>query len=101
MTNAGVAKSGSPAPRSMIGAPAARSAFARADTATVRRHLSALNAKELKAALAAYRLLGLRSLELAKAAGAKTSALKEIEKLKPCRCRDPISNSWDHQQKNQ
>jgi predicted short-subunit dehydrogenase-like oxidoreductase (DUF2520 family) len=55
--------------------------FARADTTTVRRHLAALNAKELKAALAAYRLLGLRSLELAKAAGAKTSALKEIEKL--------------------
>src|SRR5690242_2361387 len=35
MTNAGVGKSGSPAPRSMIGAPAARSALARADTAIV------------------------------------------------------------------
>jgi len=55
--------------------------FARADTATVRRHLAALNAKETKEALAAYRLLGLHSLKLAKAAGASASALKEIEKL--------------------
>jgi hypothetical protein len=35
MTNDGVAKSGSPAPRSMTGVPAARIAFARAETAIV------------------------------------------------------------------
>jgi predicted short-subunit dehydrogenase-like oxidoreductase (DUF2520 family) len=53
--------------------------FARADTATVRRHLAALRSSSLPEALAAYRLLGKRSLQLAKAAGARLDALKEIE----------------------
>ncbi|HEX8889863.1 MAG TPA: DUF2520 domain-containing protein [Pyrinomonadaceae bacterium] len=55
--------------------------FARADAATVSRHLAALNAQEMKDALAVYRLLGLRSLKLAKAAGANVSALREMERL--------------------
>jgi predicted short-subunit dehydrogenase-like oxidoreductase (DUF2520 family) len=53
--------------------------FARADTATVRRHLDALRSQRMKDALAVYVLLGERSLRLAKAAGARASALKEIE----------------------
>jgi predicted short-subunit dehydrogenase-like oxidoreductase (DUF2520 family) len=52
--------------------------FARADTATVRRHLDALRSKGTQDALAAYRLLGERSLQLAKAAGARSDALKDI-----------------------
>src|ERR671937_2683725 len=39
--NAGVSKSGSPAPRSMTACPAARSALARAETASVADSLSA------------------------------------------------------------
>jgi predicted short-subunit dehydrogenase-like oxidoreductase (DUF2520 family) len=53
--------------------------FARADTATVRRHLAALRSAALPDALAAYELLGKRSLRLAKAAGARADALNEIE----------------------
>lgn len=53
--------------------------FARADTATVRRHLAALRSTALPEALAAYQLLGKRSLRLAKAAGARPDALEEIE----------------------
>jgi predicted short-subunit dehydrogenase-like oxidoreductase (DUF2520 family) len=53
--------------------------FARADTATVRRHLGALRSPEMRDALAVYTLLGLRSLQLAQAAGASRKALKEIE----------------------
>lgn len=55
--------------------------FARADSATVRKHLAALRSLELPDALAAYTLLGLRSLRLAQAAGASFHALKEIERL--------------------
>ncbi|PYS49898.1 MAG: hypothetical protein DMF68_08645 [Acidobacteria bacterium] len=55
--------------------------FARADTSTVRRHLSALNSKKMTDALAAYKLLGLCSLRLAKEAGASSEALKEIKQL--------------------
>jgi predicted short-subunit dehydrogenase-like oxidoreductase (DUF2520 family) len=40
--------------------------FARGDLDTVRRHLRALSGKEFTEALAAYKLLGRRSLELAK-----------------------------------
>lgn len=40
--------------------------FARGDLATVKRHLAALSGKELTEALASYKLLGKRSLELAK-----------------------------------
>jgi predicted short-subunit dehydrogenase-like oxidoreductase (DUF2520 family) len=54
--------------------------FARADTATVRRHLDALRSKGTQDALAAYRLLGERSLQLAKAAGARSGALQEIKR---------------------
>lgn len=53
--------------------------FARADTATVRRHLAALRSQQMTEALAAYQLLGKRSLQLAKAAGARPDALQEIE----------------------
>jgi predicted short-subunit dehydrogenase-like oxidoreductase (DUF2520 family) len=53
--------------------------FARADTATVRRHLKALSAPGMAEALAAYTLLGRHSLRLAKSAGVSGKALKEIE----------------------
>jgi predicted short-subunit dehydrogenase-like oxidoreductase (DUF2520 family) len=53
--------------------------FARADTATVRRHLDALRSKGTTDALAAYRVLGERSLQLAKAAGVRSGALQEIK----------------------
>jgi predicted short-subunit dehydrogenase-like oxidoreductase (DUF2520 family) len=52
--------------------------FARADTATVRRHLAVLSSSAMRDALATYTLLGLRSLQLAKRAGASSDALKEI-----------------------
>lgn len=52
--------------------------FARADTATVRRHLASLRSQKMTDALAAYVMLGQRSLRLAKAAGAASGALKEI-----------------------
>jgi predicted short-subunit dehydrogenase-like oxidoreductase (DUF2520 family) len=52
--------------------------FARADTSTVRRHLEAINSSAMRDAFAAYTLLGLRSLQLAKRAGANSEALKEI-----------------------
>ncbi len=55
--------------------------FARADTATVQRHLAALRSVALPEALAAYQLLGRRSLRLAKEAGARPEALKEIERV--------------------
>jgi predicted short-subunit dehydrogenase-like oxidoreductase (DUF2520 family) len=54
--------------------------FARADTATVRRHLAVLSSAALPDALAAYQLLGKRSLRLAKTAGASSDALEEIER---------------------
>ena len=52
--------------------------FARADTATVRRHLAALHSQKMRQALAAYVLLGERSLQLAKAVGVPAAALKEM-----------------------
>ena len=53
--------------------------FARADLSTVRRHLSALAAREdLRDALAVYVLLGRRSLPLAAAKGADAARLREI-----------------------
>ena len=55
--------------------------FARADSATVRKHLAALRSSKMRDALAAYTLLGLRSLRLAQAAGARSDALREIEGL--------------------
>ena len=52
--------------------------FARADVATVRRHLQALHEQGSREALAAYTLLGQRSLQLAKSNGADETILKEI-----------------------
>jgi predicted short-subunit dehydrogenase-like oxidoreductase (DUF2520 family) len=52
--------------------------FARADTTTVLRHLDTLDAPGLRDALAVYILLGQHSLQLARANGADTAALKEI-----------------------
>jgi predicted short-subunit dehydrogenase-like oxidoreductase (DUF2520 family) len=52
--------------------------FARADIKTVRRHLSALRSQNLPDALAAYTLLGHRSLQLAAKRGADRAALREI-----------------------
>jgi predicted short-subunit dehydrogenase-like oxidoreductase (DUF2520 family) len=52
--------------------------YARADTATVRRHLSALRSQKMTDALLAYLTLGKHSLRLARAAGANPAALKEI-----------------------
>jgi predicted short-subunit dehydrogenase-like oxidoreductase (DUF2520 family) len=52
--------------------------FARADIATVLRHLETLNAPDLREALAAYILLGQHSLQLAQANGADATALNEI-----------------------
>jgi predicted short-subunit dehydrogenase-like oxidoreductase (DUF2520 family) len=53
--------------------------FARADTATVLRHLHTLAGPDLRDALAAYILLGRRSLQLAKEKGADADALKQME----------------------
>ena len=52
--------------------------FARGDLATVQRHLEALNANGFSDALRAYKLLGRRSLELAKRNGADAAAVKKI-----------------------
>ena len=52
--------------------------FARADIATVRKHLAALKSSALRDALAAYILLGQRSLKLAKESGADVELLKAI-----------------------
>ena len=52
--------------------------FARADTVTVQRHLAALRSQKLPEALAAYLLLGQRSLQLAKSAGALSRDLQKI-----------------------
>jgi predicted short-subunit dehydrogenase-like oxidoreductase (DUF2520 family) len=53
--------------------------FARADTATMRRHLEALRSREMRDALEVYRLLGRRSIKLAKKIGVDVEALKKIE----------------------
>lgn len=52
--------------------------FARADAATVERHLDALRSTGLHDALAVYVLLGERSLELAARAGARPGAVRKI-----------------------
>lgn len=54
--------------------------FARADTATMRRHLEALRASETRDALDIYRLLGRRSIGLAGKLGVDGEALKNIER---------------------
>ena len=53
--------------------------FARADLATTRKHLNALRSQTTSDALAAYTLLGQRSLQLAEINGADAVALKQIE----------------------
>jgi len=55
--------------------------FARGDVATIRRHLSALSRKELAEALDVYRLLGLRSVQLAKKNKLDPRLLEQIRKL--------------------
>jgi predicted short-subunit dehydrogenase-like oxidoreductase (DUF2520 family) len=55
--------------------------FARGDVATVRRHLAALSRKELADAREVYKLLGLRSVQLAKKNGLEPRLLKQIREL--------------------
>ena len=55
--------------------------FARADSETVRRNLSAFAARGLGLAQAAYALLGLASLDLAAQAGADPASLGEIARV--------------------
>jgi len=55
--------------------------FARADAATVRKHLAALQSLRSRDPLAAYVLLGQRSLQLAKESGADIEPLEEIMNL--------------------
>jgi predicted short-subunit dehydrogenase-like oxidoreductase (DUF2520 family) len=55
--------------------------FKRGDVATVRRHLAAIKSEGLRDALAAYQLLGKRSVGLARKAGVKKSELDQIESL--------------------
>jgi predicted short-subunit dehydrogenase-like oxidoreductase (DUF2520 family) len=56
--------------------------FARADTATMRRHLTALRSSETtNDALEAYKLLGRRSLQLAERNGIDAKALEEIRRV--------------------
>lgn len=52
--------------------------FARADVATVLKHLAALSSSTSRDALAAYTLLGQRSLELARKNGADVLTLRKI-----------------------
>jgi len=55
--------------------------FARADASTARRHLAAIQAERLGDALAAYLLLGKRSIELARKMGVNKADLDAIERL--------------------
>ncbi|MBV8857372.1 MAG: DUF2520 domain-containing protein [Acidobacteria bacterium] len=55
--------------------------FARADAATVRKHLRALAELEDTDALAVYKLLGARSLKLAEEAGADAAAVETIRRM--------------------
>jgi predicted short-subunit dehydrogenase-like oxidoreductase (DUF2520 family) len=55
--------------------------FARGDLATVHRHLAAIESEQLRDALAAYLLLGARSVRLGQKAGANASELNKIAKL--------------------
>ncbi len=54
--------------------------FARGDLVTVQRHLKALSRKELAQALEVYKLLGLRSIQLADKAGIEPKAIKQMRK---------------------
>jgi predicted short-subunit dehydrogenase-like oxidoreductase (DUF2520 family) len=54
--------------------------YARADLATVNKHLAALKTSDTRDALEAYALLGLRSIELARENGADAASLKKISR---------------------
>ena len=55
--------------------------FQRGDVATVRKHLDALTSADLPQALAAYLVLGERSVSMAKRRGANLAGLDEIARL--------------------
>lgn len=55
--------------------------FARGDIATVRKHLRALSGKEFAQALEVYKLLGLRSVQLAQTNGLEPQAIRKLRKL--------------------
>lgn len=55
--------------------------FSRGDLATVIEHLKALDHPQLKTALAVYRLLGKRSLDLARRRGMDAELVERIEKI--------------------
>lgn len=55
--------------------------FARADISTMRRHLDAIKTRATKEALAAYILLGQRSLQLAAQNGADEESLREMARV--------------------
>lgn len=55
--------------------------FARGDVSTVKRHLTSIKSHKLRPALAAYILLGQRSLSLAKQSGARSSGPDEIAEI--------------------
>ena len=55
--------------------------FARGDLATVKRHLSALSAREFADTLEVYKLLGLRSTRLASRNGIDEKVLKQIRRV--------------------
>jgi predicted short-subunit dehydrogenase-like oxidoreductase (DUF2520 family) len=55
--------------------------FKRGDVATVRRHLAAMESAGLRDALAAYQLLGRRSIGLARNARVKKAEMDQIERL--------------------
>jgi predicted short-subunit dehydrogenase-like oxidoreductase (DUF2520 family) len=55
--------------------------FARADAATIKKHLEAFSQAKLDEALQTYILLGERSLELARQNGKDEDALKKIEEM--------------------
>ena len=73
---------------SKVPAKALTGTFSRADVATARRHLAALQAEGLKDALSAYLLLGRRSAELAPKAGASQENLAAIKRLLQLPARD-------------
>jgi predicted short-subunit dehydrogenase-like oxidoreductase (DUF2520 family) len=55
--------------------------FARGDLATVKRHLSALSARDFADALEVYKLLGLRSIQLASRNGIDEKLLEQIRSV--------------------
>ncbi len=55
--------------------------FARGDVSTAKRHLASIRSRKLRDALAAYILLGQRSLLLAKQRGPRASGLDEIAEI--------------------